>query len=213
MLLQQRMAHLGIAYQARVKSLGVGMGGGRRRNAQVLTSRLLDFRRRLPRWQRLRRSGVDTHRLLRTGGKAALTYGCATTGVSNTMLARQRRAAALAAAPANGSGGQHTDMALVMADGGLSGKADPAFDAHEQPIGQWSMACWELWLPACSLLHLAAKAKAALLRPGHIWARVRGPGAAMVASCARLGWSVTDAFSLVTDQGKLLHLRIDPQPW
>ena len=33
------------------------------------------------------------------------------------------------------------------------------------------------------------------------WGRVRGPGAAFVASAQRLGWTISDASSVVDDRG------------
>ena len=34
----------------------------------------------------------------------------------------------------------------MLADGSESGKADPFFDAHMLPIGEWALACWEGWV-------------------------------------------------------------------
>jgi len=42
------------------------------------------------------------------------------------------------------------------------------------------------------------------------WAKVCGPGAAMVMSCRRLGWKVITARHLVTHDGEHLHLKLDP---
>ena len=58
----------GIKHTLRVKSLGVGLAAGVRRNARVLNTRLKDFKKRQPRYRVLRRMGVDTARLMRTGG-------------------------------------------------------------------------------------------------------------------------------------------------
>ena len=42
-------------------------------------------------------------------------------------------------------------MALVIADGGPNGRADPAYDAHSLPLGEWAMAVWENWKPISSM--------------------------------------------------------------
>lgn len=55
-------------------SLGSGTGGGTRRNVTQMNKRLGAIRARIPRFKALRRSGVRTDRLLRTGGNAALNY-------------------------------------------------------------------------------------------------------------------------------------------
>ena len=70
---------------------------------------------------------VSTAMFLHMGGKAAITYGEGLMGVSTSLLRTQRRAAAVAASPASGSGGRKMDTAFMIADGGPRGRADPAF--------------------------------------------------------------------------------------
>ena len=61
------------------------------------------------------------------------------------------RVASAIAAPASGRGGQNLDAAFILADGGPRGYADPSFDAHLLPIGQWASAVREEWLSERSL--------------------------------------------------------------
>ena len=75
-----------IRYVERVKALGVGLGAGVRRNVDVAKHRLKTMKKRVPRFRRLRKLGVSTSRLVRTGAKAAMTYGQAILGVSNSLL-------------------------------------------------------------------------------------------------------------------------------
>ena len=42
------------------------------------------------------------------------------------------------------------------------------------------------------------------------WARVCGPGAAMVMTCLRIGWVVSSARHLITHEGEPLDLKLDP---
>ena len=126
----------GIKYQRYVISLGAALGLGTRRNTSNLRNRLLKFRKRVVRFRKLRKAKVGIARLMRTGAVKSLTYGQAVTGVANTTLLAQRRAVAAALAPAAGTRGQCLDMTLVLADGKAKGRADPAFDAHIDPIGQ-----------------------------------------------------------------------------
>lgn len=70
--------------------------------------------------------GVSAAKLFRTGGKAAMTYGEAINGVSDSLLRDQRRTDSVATAPAAGGGDQNLDLALMMADGSRIGRADPA---------------------------------------------------------------------------------------
>ena len=92
-------------YMRKVKSLGVGLGVGVRRNVDVMRHRLKTMKKRVPRFRRLRKFGISTSRLLRTGAKAAMTYGQAILGVSNILLRDQIRTAAKIAAPGSGCGG------------------------------------------------------------------------------------------------------------
>ena len=69
------LSQFGIRFTKRVKALGIGLAAGNRRNAKVLRDRLNQFRKRLPRFQRLKQAGVDTANLLRTGGIAAMAHG------------------------------------------------------------------------------------------------------------------------------------------
>ena len=61
-------------------------------------------------------------------------------GLANSTLLAQRIAVAAAVAPAASTRGQCLDMTLVIADGKAKGRADPAYDAHMAPIGQWAQA-------------------------------------------------------------------------
>jgi hypothetical protein len=65
----------GLKSELRVRSLGVGLGAGTRRNAKVSGKRFACFRKRLRRFRMLARAGVSTARLLRTGAARAFTYG------------------------------------------------------------------------------------------------------------------------------------------
>ncbi|HUU60977.1 MAG TPA: reverse transcriptase domain-containing protein, partial [Acidimicrobiia bacterium] len=200
----------GITYERRVKALGAGLGGGRRRHMGVVAARLQAFQRRGSRYRALRRAGVNTARLLRTGGTSAMCYGIAIQGVSPYMLLRQRRAASAASAPGSGLCGQNLDLALVLADGSATGRADPAYTAHSDPIGQWATAAWEQWIPAGAMLRLAAAALVKLAKARNPWHCCTGPGAGFVATAARLGWTIHDAFSVTTDDGTPLRLLVDP---
>ena len=198
---------LRLRYRHRVTSLGSGLGAGRRRNALVVATRLAKFVCRRGRFRRLRRVGVRTDRLMRTGGTAALQFGQATTGVSNAALLRQRRA--VAAATVTSMGGGDLDITLMLADGGPRGRADPAFAAHTEPIGHWAMAVWEAWMPRRGLTRLASAAARRLSESRRPWSVVYGPAAAFVASAQRLGWVVHDACEVSMDNGQPLHFGLD----
>ena len=192
-----------------IKALGVGLGAGIRRNVTVARGRLQGYTARVARFRRLRTIGVDTARLLRIGLKA-MTYGASVMGVADGMLRSQRQVASAIAAPGAGIGGQNMDIALMFADGGPKGKADPAFDAHMMPIGEWAMACWEGWTIDGAMDAIIKAAKIMVTSVKNRWARVCGLGAAMVMTCFRIGWVVISARRLITHDGESLDLKVDP---
>ena len=111
-----------------------------------------------------------------------MTYGQAIIGVPSSILLQQRRSAAAAAAPSNGICGQSLDLALIVADESIGGKADPAYAAHVGPIFEWAQAVWEQWIPLPALMRLVASSKLRLDRAVRPWSVVRGPAAAVVAT-------------------------------
>ena len=135
-----------IHFALRVKALGVGLGAGVRRNATVMQTRLTNFMARVTRFRRLKKVGVNTARLVRTGLRA-ITYSNAIMGAPCGLLRAQRQTVAAASAPGAGTGGQNLDLPMVVANGSKKGRADPAYDAHSLPIGEWAMAIWEKWSP------------------------------------------------------------------
>ena len=153
-----------------------------RRYSQVSKDRCTAFAARVPRFRWLRRAGIDAAMLVRTGGKQSMTYGAAVIGVSNALLRNQRSVASAASSPASGRGGQNIDMAMIVADGSAKGMADPAFDAHLQPIGEWANAVWEVWLPEISLNRLIRFGLERIARAKKVWAVCYGPAAAFIAT-------------------------------
>ena len=131
-----------VRYALRVKPLGAGLAAGVARNCKVMLHRLHQFKTRLSRYKMLRQAGANTAMLVHTGGLAALMHGYMALGVAPSVLLQQRRAINAAAAPSSGLGGQELDIALVIADGSLKGKADPAFVAHSDVIVHWAKAIW-----------------------------------------------------------------------
>jgi len=64
-----------------------------------------------------------------------------------------------AAAPKNGLGGQQMEVALMIADGSKTGKADPVFPAHVDVVQHWAQAIWNRWLPEEALMTSLAHAR------------------------------------------------------
>ena len=194
---------LGIKVQRAAKSLGGSIGTGRNRTVAVQRKRLEAFKARKARFRKLRRRvGAEaTALVLRTGGTAAMVYGEASMGVSPSFLHAQRVVVAAAACP---SGAGDLDLTLILADGGPNGEADPAFPAHQLPIGKWAQAVWHRWLPIPSLQALVDHATLKLGDGDCKWSLVSGPALAFQASARRIGWQVRNA-STVVDEVGVLH--------
>ena len=201
---------LALTVKKRVKGLGVGMAAGTSRNVLVQNARLKQFKKRIPRFRMLRRANVDTARVFRTGGSAALMHGQHTIGVAPSTLQRQRRLGAAAMAPAYGLGGQELDIALMVADGSPKGRADPAFEGHTSVILHWAQAIWNLWLPVHLLQQSLADARVRLANAKRPWSIVYGPAAAVLATLKRVGWIISTACTLTTDTGQGFDMRFDP---
>ena len=191
----------------RVVSLGSGLGAGTRRNVTQVSKRLKGFRDRCSRFQKLKSVGVDTAKLVRTGGNASMVYGQRALGISNVTLHAQRRAS-LAVTCVRGCGA-NLDLALMLADDRSRGAADPAFEAHVGVLFEWSLAFWEAWAPPALFVSLINDAIKRLARVKSIWNVVYGPAAAVVATASRLGWVIHSASSWTTDDGQQLDLTID----
>ena len=203
------LPHLAVKVVVRTKSLGSALQAGRRRNARVQPrARLSAFKVRKDRLRKVRRAvgAKRTSHLLAAGGTAALVYGQANTGVSDTTLLAQRRAVAAASVP---EGAGELDITLVLADGADTGRVDPAFAAHEDPIGMWAEAVWCQWLPRAALRSLATHAGQVVGAAARVWSKVHGPATAAVASARRLGWTVLDEARFRTDLGVVLDLDVD----
>jgi hypothetical protein len=203
-----RLPGLRINFTSRAKSLGGALGAGNKRNVKVQAQRLKAFRARKTQFQQFRRmAGAHAvSRVLRTGGIAAMVYGQANTGVSNSMLHSQR--VATAAAGSRGGSGE-LDLVLIFLDGGPRGMVDPAFAAHEDPIGHWAEATWCSWLPRCALTKMLNAAIVKQKDRKSPWSVVYGPAAAYLATARRLGWVVDSAVTVTTDIGCVIDFSRD----
>ena len=72
------------------------------------------------------------------------------------------------------------------------------------------MAIWYKWLPIKLLQTMVADAHYRVSKAKRPWQVVTGPAAATVVTAARLDWTINDALSCTTDQGKLLQFDLDP---
>ena len=90
------------------------------------------------------------------------------------------------------------------------GRADPAYEAHSQPIVTWAMATWEKWMPPNLMKDMVVSASRDLALAKRIWAGVKGPASALIASAARIGWRVLNSTMMITDEDKLLDMQLDP---
>ncbi len=190
------------------KVLGAGVSAGARRAAGAQKSRWANLLSRLHRLAALIRQRISVARLLRTGINASFTYGDEVVGVATATLEARRRT--VASLVGGGAGGKSIDMVLALADERQHQRLDPAFDAHILPIGRWAEAAWCDWASIGAMNAGVGLAKKRLAKARRPWSAVNGPAAAMVATAARLNWTVVDAVTLISDTGRRLELRRDP---
>lgn len=163
---QAALSEHGIKFEPYVKSLGIGLAAGVRRNAKVINQRLKTFKSRLPGYKKLARAGHKHSIVLRTSGTACMTYA-QFNGVADNTLRLQRSAAAQTGAPSGGTKGQSLDMALTILDG-PSGRDDLAFQACAHPIVYWAEAVWCEWLDTQMLKTMVDKAVPVLEKASNI---------------------------------------------
>ena len=145
--------------------------------------------------------------MARMAATPAIAYGCDIVGMSDTHLQAARVAVAASAAPS--SGGKSPDMILFALDV-AGGSLDPIFSATVLLIKHWALAWWDGWAArrdlADAMLWAIAKLRHA---QGSVWHYVSGPTTALVASLWRIGWSIIDAQSFVSDDGSVLNCLTD----
>ena len=103
--MQDDLKEYGITFVQKAKALGSRMAAGVRRNAKVFKDRLMMVSKKRSRYRLLRKAGVGTANLMRTGGVASMYHGSEVMGVSPSLLRSQRVTASAMMAPAIGSGG------------------------------------------------------------------------------------------------------------
>ena len=187
------------------KLLGAPFGGGRRRSARTLHTRLKDLQCRLPRIRAFRITGGDAFAYARTAALPAATYGIDIQGVADTQLVQLRRALAKAVSPP--TAGRNPDL-VHFAAAAAGDDVDPAHLAHVLPLYRWALAWWENWVPQSSL-RSAFGARSGASATATAWNSVAGPTAAAVCTAARLGWCFLNAFTLQDDIGLCWHVLQD----
>ena len=99
-----------------------------------------------------------------------MQYGQAAVGVPNQLLLQQKRSAAVCVVGSVGGG--DLNLTVRLADGGLRGRADPAFAAHIDPIGMWAAAVWGRWVSNRALTLLVKHALRRAERARTPWSTV-----------------------------------------
>jgi hypothetical protein len=149
---------------------------------------------------------MNTGMWARTAGLSGMLYGADISGISDSMLDKQRSAIATAVS-AHGCG-KNKVMSLWLHDC-TGNRTDPKFHAHEMPIATYAKAIWDEWLPRDLFESAHANATRMLADSKNGWNAVKGPFAAAIKSACRIGWSFNSAFELVTDDGTILDIRDD----
>jgi len=188
------------------KILGTATTSGRARCTKLLQSRLKSTKAKGKRARNLKRSGVNSSVWAATAGLTGMLYGAEVTGVATTMLHQQRSAICSAAHAQNA--GRNPLMALWVHDCEVR-KLDPSFLAHELPVLHYAKACYEQWLPANTINTTCSQVQEALEAAEFKCNAAKGPIAATILTLKRIGWSLEDGHTMVTDTGATLNLTVD----
>ena len=96
----------------------------------------------------------------------------------------------------------------MFADESNTGRAEPAYDAHMLPIGEWSLAVWEEWRTLESMHAMIRRASAKLAKAKNPWNVAYGPAAAF---CPHMLAAAVEAIAALW-QRALANLRVSSQP-
>lgn len=190
-----------------IKVLGTPFGGGMRRSAKVLKTRLKAFKQKVGRIHAMRKQHINTLQLVRAMGAPGMLYGIDVVGASDTHLHAVRVAALRAATPPGAS--RNVDVAFAVLDA-RAGNLDPAYMAHITPVKHWCLALWQAWESLEELesaFNRALKNLTAVKSVGRsVWTTVSGPVGAVIASVWRLGWHCSTFRRFTDDAGDVLDL-------
>ena len=92
-------------------------------------------------------------------------------------------------------------MAMMIADGSKTGRADPAFPEHTDVVHHWALAVWNVWVPKTTLQVCLNYARTRIDRAKQPWNAASGPAAALLLTLKRVGWEVVSATKLKTGEG------------
>jgi hypothetical protein len=137
-----------------------------------------------------------------------MLYGVEVTGMSDSMLDDASRIAAAALSPP--TAGKNPTLVLHTASV-HSNLVNPMVSAHVEPIKAWSTAWWDGWAQPHALMHVYQQCNNSGSETFKAdWNSVRGPAAAMAATCKRLRWRSDDGRHFRDDVGATLDAMLDP---
>ena len=205
--LNDRLADYDITYSSHAKSLGGDLVAGNSRKVPVQRGRIDALVQKSARLQVLRQSGVNMANLFRSGLSSAVHWGMHAMGIASTPLQRWRSTTARGCAAA--ARGKSVDIVLFLADRRPRDATDPAFAAHELPMGYWATAIWERWQEPDTFIAWFVDARDKLAKAKCVWSAVTGPATATLATLARIRWVAHSAIDWDDDLGTRWTLNRD----
>ena len=187
----------------RTKLLGTTAAGGRRRSNAVMNVRRACLKKKVAKFQALRKSGLNIPMMVQAMGTSAATYGSEIMGMADRTLKGLRCTIARAASAAGG--GKNTLRTLHVYAGGL----DPAVAAATLAIKHWAMAWWQDWVSQDLLKRAYNLVIAKFCNQRCGWRAVTGPAAALLLTTRRIGWDWVAADAFVDHAGRYWNVGRD----
>ena len=184
--------------------LGADFAAGGRRPTKIVKNRIGAVKRRLPRYQALRRGGAKTIGIAKTGAAPALLFATRTLGAPDNVFQQVR--ANVARAAGLGKNMSSAALGLAIRDGEKAKKTDPAHEMSVGPVVAFATAVWEKSIPFSWLSSAVSAATEAVAKQTRSWKNCKGPIEGMVRTLRRIGWQAASARSIIDDKGATIDL-------
>eukprot|EP00971_Amphidinium_carterae_P077802 1538648-Amphidinium_carterae.1 len=200
--LQLCFGERGFVLAQEARHLGIDVSATRRRCSKVKRAKFGVALRKLRRLRQLRTAGGKIVNVAGSGPLASVLWGAEVWGL--TILEIRKLRSGLVRAARNWPLTCGTDLPFIYC--GAFGHKDPGAIHHGRVLAAWAGAMQEGILPQEALQAALYNAARSLVKARQPWRSVHGPAGTLLLVACRLGWSMQDHLSMVTDLGRRMPL-------